>query len=230
MKKPKLRQDLPPLPVNIKRLQIDPDRGYPVPWFVAWHDGKPDFRLTDPAKLIMCIKKNLCFVCGYKLDLLDRAFVAGPLLCLNRTSAEPPSHPECAEFACRACPFLVKPHMERRLGDMPSTAHDGPGVLIKRNPGIGVVWITDNMITLPIPNAGVLFRVGDPIKIICFREGRPATKEEITEAIEEAVPQFRMAVERQGGDLRAMAEVGKMKEEAVMMMERVCFKFIGEQR
>jgi len=31
-------------------LPIDPDRGYPVPWFVAWVNGKPDFRVIGVGK------------------------------------------------------------------------------------------------------------------------------------------------------------------------------------
>ena len=42
---------LPPMPSRIAALPVD-ERGYPVPWFVAWIDGKPEFRCADPAKFL----------------------------------------------------------------------------------------------------------------------------------------------------------------------------------
>ena len=33
---------------------------------------------------------------------------------MNRTSAEPPSHRDCAEFAVKACPFLTQRELTRR--------------------------------------------------------------------------------------------------------------------
>jgi hypothetical protein len=35
------------MPDRFKGLQIS-DEGYPIPYFVGWVDGKPDFRLADP--------------------------------------------------------------------------------------------------------------------------------------------------------------------------------------
>jgi len=35
-----LRESLPSLPLAMRGLPRD-HRGYPVPWFVAWVDGKP---------------------------------------------------------------------------------------------------------------------------------------------------------------------------------------------
>jgi hypothetical protein len=35
--------NLPPMPDSIAKLPRD-ERGYPVPWFVAWVNGKADFR------------------------------------------------------------------------------------------------------------------------------------------------------------------------------------------
>jgi hypothetical protein len=41
---------LPPPPSRMKVLKLD-ERGFPVPWFVHWEDGKPDFRIISPGKL-----------------------------------------------------------------------------------------------------------------------------------------------------------------------------------
>lgn len=38
-----LRSELEELPSRMKTLPVD-DRGYVIPWFVAWHEGNPEFR------------------------------------------------------------------------------------------------------------------------------------------------------------------------------------------
>ena len=42
-----IRPGLPPLTGHLTRLPID-ERGFPVPYFVAIVDGKPDHRIIDP--------------------------------------------------------------------------------------------------------------------------------------------------------------------------------------
>lgn len=42
----KLRHDLPPLIPRIAKLPLN-DSGYPVPFFVGYVNGKPDFRCSD---------------------------------------------------------------------------------------------------------------------------------------------------------------------------------------
>src|SRR6516164_3611940 len=103
-----LHDGLEPLPDKLKHLPID-ERGYPVPWFVDWVDGKPEFRAMDGRKFRDAIKKRLCWVCGDRLGI-NLAFLAGPMCGINRTSAEPPSHYICAAWSARNCPFLNNPH------------------------------------------------------------------------------------------------------------------------
>src|SRR5690242_2247182 len=113
MKCPVLRPELEqPLPDRIARLPLD-ERGYPVPWFVDWVDGKPEFRAMDPAKWKRAVKERLCWVCGDRLGVL-LVFPIGPMCGINRTTAEPPSHRDCALWSVRNCPFLSRPHMVRR--------------------------------------------------------------------------------------------------------------------
>lgn len=78
--------DLESLPVRMRTLPID-ERGYPVPWFVAWVDGKPEFRAMDPNKFRRAIKEKLCWVCGNQLGVY-MVFVAGCMCGINRTSTE----------------------------------------------------------------------------------------------------------------------------------------------
>jgi hypothetical protein len=65
-------------PPSIAALPTDPVRKVPVPWFVAWIDGKPEFRVADSSKLRIAIRDRKCWVCGQRLD--NRAtYVIGPV-------------------------------------------------------------------------------------------------------------------------------------------------------
>ena len=85
-----LRRSLDPLPPQMARLPIA--RGYPVPWFVAWVDGRPEFRAVRPGQVEHALKHRLCWVCGTSLGRF-KTFVIGPMCGINRTTAEPPCHP-----------------------------------------------------------------------------------------------------------------------------------------
>jgi hypothetical protein len=56
----------PAAPPRIAALPLD-HRGFPVPWFVAWQDGKPVFPAMDGEKLIAAIRFGHCWVCGQPL-------------------------------------------------------------------------------------------------------------------------------------------------------------------
>lgn len=181
---------LPP-PVAMQFLARDA-RGYVVPFFVAWIAGKPDFRVADPMKLRRCIEDRLCWLCGGPLARYV-AYVAGPMCGLNRTSAEPPSHLACAEYAAQVCPFLTMPKAQRREGNLP--AHDEmAGKALLRNPGVALVWVTRDRLdpfqapAAPGVNAGVLFHIGNPVDVKWFAEGRAATRAEVVASIESGLP------------------------------------------
>lgn len=153
-----LRPGLPILPQRMANLPID-SRGFPVPWFVEWIDGKPDFRVMSGEKFIRAIKFNLCWCCGQPMGAY-KVFVAGPMCGINRTSAEPPSHRECAEFAAKACPFLTIPKMTRNDRNLP--AHEKPaGEMIARNPGVTMLWTTKAYKPFEA-DGGILIEMGLP--------------------------------------------------------------------
>lgn len=186
-----LRPDLPPLPDRMRALPLDA-RGYPVPWFVAWIDGVPDFRVIGPDKIATAASQKRCWLCGVQLDRWKRfawegAFVIGPMCALNRTTSEPPCHRECAIFAATACPFLTRPNAERRAANLPADHTAPAGVGLTRNPGVSLVWITRSWQWYPVVN-GVLCQVGDPREVLWFAEGREATRDEIEESIESGLP------------------------------------------
>lgn len=180
-----LREGLPPLPATMRRLPVD-HRGYPVPWFVAWIDGKPDFRVVDSAKFRPAIKQRLCWLCGSPLGA-HFAFVIGPMCGITRTISEPPSHVDCAMFSAQACPFLALPKAKRRESNMPDGVKDAPGVGLKRNPGAVAVWVTDSYRPFKAPN-GQLFEIGKPKKVHWYAEGRSASRSEVLASVESGIP------------------------------------------
>lgn len=202
----KLRCDLPSVPARIALLPVD-KRGYPVPWFVQWLDGEPEFRAFDSNKLRRAIREQRCWVCG---DLLGawRAYVIGPMCAINRISGEPPCHLECAEFSATACPFLTKPQMVRRENNLPEGVHQNANH-IPRNPGVMLLWITRRKLSL-VRNSdgGVLFDVGPPERVEAYREGRRATPEEIRESVVAGFPTLLNAAQQEGpGGVQHLAQL-----------------------
>src|SRR5215467_7036859 len=103
------------MPLRFHKLPIS-ENGFPVPKFVSFIDGKPDFRVVDGRYVLEAIKRRLCWLCGETLGRY-MSFVIGPMCAVNRVSSEPPSHFECAQFAVQACPFLTQPRRPRNVHD-----------------------------------------------------------------------------------------------------------------
>jgi hypothetical protein len=192
-----------PMPERIARLPRD-DASRPVPWFVQWIDGKPDFRVMDGDKLILATKERLCWVCGQRLGKYV-AFVLGPMCAVNRINAEPPSHLTCAQFSVRTCPFLSTPRMHRRERDLPEDTAAPAGIAIKRNPGAAAVWVTVSYRPFN-PGNGILFRVGPPVDLFWYCEGREATRAEVMASIESGLPLLQKLADEEGPEARASLE------------------------
>ncbi len=191
-----LRTDLPAVPRRMTRLPID-KRGYPVPWFVAWIDGEPDFRIIKPRAVLQALRDKKCWICGERLGKY-KAFVIGPMCAINRVSSEPPMHRDCAEFAAMACPFLTRPTAKRRehgLAELDVKQAAGNG--LKRNPGVALVWITKRFEIIRLKD-GLLFDVGKPDEVLWFCEGREATRDEVMESIRSGYPILQEAAEKEG--------------------------------
>ena len=184
-----MRPDLPPAPPAIAALPCD-ERGFPIPWFVHIDEqGVSDFRVIGYGKIERAVRDSLCWICGRKLRRI-KAFVIGPMCVVNRVSAEPPSHPECAAFAVAACPFLTRPMAKRNHHDMPppEALAEPPGIMIERNPGVTVAWWTEKFTQFDAGNGGKLFHIGRPVKVQWFAHGRLATREEALVAISTGLP------------------------------------------
>lgn len=139
----------------------------------------------------------MCWICGKTLGAF-KAFVIGPMCAINRTSSEPPAHRDCAIFAAKSCPFLVRPHAKRREDGLPDTAVDADGVPLGRNPGVALVWITKRYRIIADGKGGYVLSVGDPEETAWFREGRPATRPEVEESVRLGFPAL-LELAKQGG-------------------------------
>ncbi|MYR58877.1 hypothetical protein GTY54_22425 [Streptomyces sp. SID625] len=167
---------LPP-PPRLARLPRD-KHGRLVPWFVGSVNGEPDHRLVRPGGITDAVRCKLCLLCGQTLGSYQ-TFVVGPMCVINRVSAEPPSHKDCAEYAARACPFLTHPHMRRRE-NLPDDTVPPDGEMNPRNPGACVTWTTRKWLKKP---GMQLFTFDEPTWVAWWREGRPATYAEAVDAL-----------------------------------------------
>lgn len=181
----KLRAELEALPARLHFLPVD-ERGYPVPWFVAWRDGKPEFRAMDGEKWVRAVAQRLCWVCGEQLGNW-LTFVIGPMCGITRTTGEPPCHLDCARWSARNCPFLSRPHMVRREDGLPDNIEIA-GIAISRNPGVTLLWTTRTFDVFDDGNGKGLISVGDPERVEWWAEGRPATREEVEHSVETGIP------------------------------------------
>lgn len=188
------RDDLPELPARLRRLPLSA-KGYPVPFFVAWIDGEPDFRIADPDKLKRCVRENRCWICGEPLGRY-KAFVLGPMCTVNRIANEPPSHLDCARYAAQACPFLTRPRAQRRTANLTEDRSMPPGVAIMRNPGAVAVWITTSWELMRAPG-GFLFQIGDPHAVYWYANGAPASLDDVRESFESGVEILRATADAQ---------------------------------
>lgn len=203
---------LPPMPEAIAKLPRD-ERGYPVPYFVAWPNGKPDHRIADPEKLHKCLHENRCWVCGEQFINNILAFVIGPMCAVNRNTAEPPNHLECARFSVQACPFLTKPKAIRRDANKPDNVYDPPGGFIERNPGVSLIYVCNRYRTYK-HGRGFLIALPEPQQWEWWSEGRRATRAEVLESITTGLPALEKLCQ-DDEDLRTLAEY---KQRAMVML------------
>lgn len=218
-----VRPELPEMTTRIAALPVF--RGYPVPWFVAWFagetetlrgEGVPDFRVLASGSRSDAHNRRRCWICGeYPLGV-HQAFVVGPMCAVNRTSAEPPSHFDCAAWAVKACPFMVRPHMVRREAGLPGETEEAPGLMLKRNPGVTLIWVTRKYGLRRLPDDEVLFDIGQPEWVAFYREGREASRDEVLDSINSGLPSLREIAALQGD--HALAALDRAVDEALLLL------------
>jgi hypothetical protein len=200
-----LRPELETLPSRMQTLPID-DRGYVVPWFVDWIDGKPEFRAMDLTKWIRAVKEKLCWVCGERLGRY-MTFVAGPMCGINRTSSEPPCHLECARWSARNCPFLNNSNAIRREdSEINAASNCVGGIALRRNPGVSMLWTTNNYSIFDDQRGGWLVHMGEPSSVEWYAEGKIATREQVMASIESGFPALAELALKQEGAMAYLSE------------------------
>lgn len=188
-----------PIPDRMKHLPIDARRGFVIPAFVKWVNGEPEFRAMDMQHFLRCMKDKLCWVCGGPLKrYANNPFVIGPMCTVNRISSEPPSHVDCARYSVMVCPFLSRPHMERRTDEaLEAMIKPGPGVMLRRNPGVIALWFAREYMDFNVER-GVLFSMGKPAAVEWYTEGRKASRAEVEESYNAGVPAILEAAAQDG--------------------------------
>jgi len=200
-----LRPELEALPDRMKLLPVD-ERGYVVPWFVAWVDGKPEFRAMDGGKWLRAVHLRLCWVCGGQLGRY-LTFVAGPMCGINRTSGEPPSHLECGRWSARNCPFLNNPEAIRRVDEnVPLMNDNTPGYHLPRNPGVSMLWTCRDYAKFDDGKGKSLLSMGDPSSVEFWALGRPATRAEVIASIDSGLPHLMAIARTEEGAIKALED------------------------
>jgi hypothetical protein len=199
--------------MRMRHLPVD-SRGYPVPWFVAFIDGKPDFRVVKKGAIAEAWNGKKCWLCGGQMGVF-KASVIGPMCGINRVISEPPAHMECAEFAVKACPFISHPQAQRVERNLPTVRTPAAGMGIPRNPGVAMIWVTRDIKpfrvqNVPGANAGVLFKLGEPTSWSFWAEGRRATRAEIDRSVNTGYPLLEEAARKDG--LAAIAQLQEMRK------------------
>lgn len=208
-----MTRTLPAPPPRVARLPRN-KTGYPVPWFVAWIDGEPEFRVIGEGKLDDAVRFRQCWICGQHLGA-NAAFVIGPMCALNHVSAEPPSHRDCAIYAATACPFLTTPGMRRRDSNLPADATAPDGEMITRNPGVALVWVSR---TWRMWSDLRLFNIGAPVETYWFAQGREATRDEVLASIDSGLPQLRARAEQDRRPEAALAQLNRQHQRALALI------------
>jgi hypothetical protein len=204
-----------PLPRRMKGLPRDA-RGYVVPWFVDWRDGKPVFPVFDPAKWRRAIRFRRCWVCGDNLGQFV-TFAVGPMCVINRITSEPPCYVECATYSVKVCPFLINPHM----GRVPASKVPGGSIIAPAglhddgNPGVMVLWITDQYHVEHLDN-GDLLAFGDPHSVTWWTKGREATPQEAADAFQAGAAKLRRVAQAEGAE--AVAEFHILRHRAALSL------------
>lgn len=208
-----MTRTLPAPPPRVARLPRN-KAGYPVPWFVGIVDGEPDFRVIGEGRIDDAVRFRQCWLCGQQLGA-NAAFVIGPMCAVNRVSAEPPSHRDCAIYAATACPFLTTPHMRRRDSNLPDNAVNPDGEMIRRNPGVALVWVSRNWRARTDLR---LFEVGDPIETRWYAEGRDATRDEVLASIDSGLPLLRAMADQDRRPAAALTELDRQHQAALELI------------
>lgn len=121
---------------------------------------------------------------------------------INRTSAEPPSHLDCARWSARNCPFLSNPRQVRREDEVTNNAQlreQAAGIALARNPGVTMLWITRQFEVFNDGHGKPLIQMGEPDAVEWWAEGKLATRAQVQASIDSGLPNLEAIARTQKG-------------------------------
>src|SRR4029434_290440 len=132
------------------------------------------FADMERAKWQLCGAQERCVVCG---DALGKwmTFIVGAASGLSATTGSPPAHASCAEWL--STNLMLSGVTLLWTASSYHVFRDHGRFLIQMGPASRVAWVCD---------------------------GRDATREEVTDAVESGLPLLQEACEREDSDLRRM--------------------------
>ncbi|ACC81124.1 hypothetical protein [Nostoc punctiforme] len=89
------------------------------------------------------------------------------------------------------------------------------GIAINRQPGATGLWVTSKYDVWHLPN-GLIFKLGDPLRVSWFKEGREATREEVLESINSGYPILLEAAQIDGAG--AVKKLEEMRDRALELL------------
>lgn len=84
------------------------------------------------------------------------------------------------------------------------------GIMLTRNPGVSLMWVTKRWYPVKAPG-GYLIQMGHPEEIRFYREGRPATKDEIEASVSTGLPALQKMAEDDGQDAISALAMAKSR-------------------
>lgn len=127
--------------------------GLPVPYFVGWVGGRPDFRLLDAQRQGFCFAYAKCAICG-SAGPTPKYLICGPIGLENRVHTEPAVHEACARYALLTCPYLSRADSARRQ-DYPAGSRYSHGGLAEKPDELFLVEL-DKWQLLRVPSGRLL--------------------------------------------------------------------------
>jgi hypothetical protein len=105
--------------------------------------------------------------------------------------------------------------MTRRDRHKPAEATNPAGIMITRNPGVALVWVTGykSWTQRSDGRGATLFNVGEPREALWFARGREATRDEVLDSIDSGLPILAEMAEQDGPE--ACAELNIMHARAL---------------
>lgn len=191
--------ELTPLPPRIQKLATD-ERGYPVPWFVDWVDGRPEWNAISPRKWARAICEKCCWVCGRPFGThLD--FVIEPICGITRSASEIPCHRDCARWSIVNFSLLLQSPLPRRRDALPPEIQTVSGILLRRNPGVMLEWTCRDYLVTQNGLRNYLIDLGKPSSLDFWLDRRRAEPAEIKISIQAGLLALQQTAQASNGML-----------------------------